>query len=50
MNEDNDLVAPDYHNVEVLLLCWDEKCVDLATQAEGDQLKAVWEVNFIMRR
>ena len=46
MNKGNYLVSSDYHNVEVLLLCWDEKCVDLATQEEVDQLKAVWEVSF----
>jgi len=46
INKGNYLESTGYHSVEVLLLCWDEKCVDMATQDEVDKLKTIFEDKF----
>ena len=35
-----------YQNVEVLLLCWDQSCTDMATETEVQNLRAVFESRF----
>ena len=46
MNKGKYLDSSGYHHVEVLLLCWDQECVDMATQEEVDKLKIVFEEKF----
>lgn len=46
MDKGNYTKPSGYHKVAVLLLCWDQDCVDLATQEEVDKLKAVFEDKF----
>ncbi|KAL8792868.1 MAG: hypothetical protein Q9195_004510 [Heterodermia aff. obscurata] len=46
MDKGKYLESTRYHKGEVLLLCWDEKSVDMATQKEVDDLKNVLELKF----
>lgn len=43
MNKGDYLESSGYHNIEVLMLCWDQEFVDLATQEEVEKLKTVFE-------
>ena len=46
MDKGNYIKPSGYLKAAVLLLCWDQDCVDMATQVEVDKLKAVFEDQF----